>query len=368
MKHNSKLIWFDFFRGLAAFLVLISHVRNLLFEDYVPNGNPLAQFFYFITGFGHEAVILFFVLSGFFIIGSIHESVQRQQWSIRNYIINRLTRLWIVLLPSLLLTLCWDHLGLMLYSDAYTYAGTLINISPESPVLHLGITNFAGNLFFLQTILVTTFGSNGALWSLSNEFWYYVLFPILYFFFTKKQTNLKRMLLFFLFTSILLFVGKTISIYFMVWLLGGISYLLVSHKHLVLRSSRYPLYFFILLFMIDLVLIRSKKLDFVCNDFSLGIIFCMLLWFISTYSIKRLAFQKMILFFSNISYSLYLTHLSFSFFVVTVFFKKRMMLTPFNFLVFIGLLTLVLLYSYLIFFVFEKNTDSVKKYLRKRFS
>ena len=295
MKHNSKLIWFDFFRGLAAFLVLISHVRNLLFEDYVPNGNPLAQFFYFITGFGHEAVILFFVLSGFFIIGSIHESVQRQQWSIRNYIINRLTRLWIVLLPSLLLTLCWDHLGLMLYSDAYTYAGTLINISPESPVLHLGITNFAGNLFFLQTILVTTFGSNGALWSLSNEFWYFVLF------------------------------------------------------------------------LIDLVLIRSKKLDFVCNDFSLGIIFCMLLWFISTYSIKRLAFQKMILFFSNISYSLYLTHLSFSFFVVTVFFKKRIMLTPFNFLVFIGLLTLVLLYSYLIFFVFEKNTDSVKKYLRKRF-
>ena len=35
-----------------------------------------------------------------------------------------------------------------------------------------------GNLFFLQTIFVPPFGSNAPLWSLSFEFWYYLLFPL----------------------------------------------------------------------------------------------------------------------------------------------------------------------------------------------
>ena len=34
------------------------------------------------------------------------------------------------------------------------------------------------NAFFLQTIVGPTFGSNGPLWSLAYEWWYYVLFPL----------------------------------------------------------------------------------------------------------------------------------------------------------------------------------------------
>jgi hypothetical protein len=34
------------------------------------------------------------------------------------------------------------------------------------------------NAFFLQTIAGPTFGSNGPLWSLAYEWWYYVLFPL----------------------------------------------------------------------------------------------------------------------------------------------------------------------------------------------
>jgi len=35
------------------------------------------------------------------------------------------------------------------------------------------------NVFFLQTITVPVYGSNSPLWSLANEFWYYLLFPLL---------------------------------------------------------------------------------------------------------------------------------------------------------------------------------------------
>lgn len=34
-----------------------------------------------------------------------------------------------------------------------------------------------GNLLFLQTKITQEFGSNGPLWSLFSEFWYYVLVP-----------------------------------------------------------------------------------------------------------------------------------------------------------------------------------------------
>ena len=34
------------------------------------------------------------------------------------------------------------------------------------------------NIFFLQGIYTPTFGTDGALWSLANEFWYYLLFPL----------------------------------------------------------------------------------------------------------------------------------------------------------------------------------------------
>jgi peptidoglycan/LPS O-acetylase OafA/YrhL len=41
---------------------------------------------------------------------------------------------------------------------------------------HLGFSTFVGNLLQLQTIVVSSLGSNGPLWSLANEWWYYVLF------------------------------------------------------------------------------------------------------------------------------------------------------------------------------------------------
>ena len=44
-------------------------------------------------------------------------------------------------------------------------------ISPETIQAHTTIAIFFGNAAFLQTIWVPYLGSNGALWSLSNEFW-----------------------------------------------------------------------------------------------------------------------------------------------------------------------------------------------------
>jgi len=35
------------------------------------------------------------------------------------------------------------------------------------------------NLGFVQTVSVPVYGTNGPLWSLANEFWYYVMFSLI---------------------------------------------------------------------------------------------------------------------------------------------------------------------------------------------
>lgn len=43
-------------------------------------------------------------------------------------------------------------------------------------VTGVNVTALFGNLFMLQDVLTPTRGSNGPLWSLSYEWWYYCLF------------------------------------------------------------------------------------------------------------------------------------------------------------------------------------------------
>ena len=107
MKIESRYVWLDLVRGLAALTVLAGHLRSALiinYESYSSVNEPgiLLKIFYFTTGLGHEAVVIFFILSGFFVGGSIIKNLNEFNFLI--YTINRLTRLWVVLIPALILT------------------------------------------------------------------------------------------------------------------------------------------------------------------------------------------------------------------------------------------------------------------------
>src|SRR5580692_6870518 len=101
-------------RGLAAIAVLVSHWRNFFLLDWqgLPHHTPLLAVLYFVTGFGHEAVIIFFVLSGYLIGGHVVQACRRNRWSWKRYALDRLTRLGIVLVPALLLCLVLDSIGI----------------------------------------------------------------------------------------------------------------------------------------------------------------------------------------------------------------------------------------------------------------
>lgn len=363
MKHDNDLQWFDLFRGISSIIVLIGHLRALTFETYASgNTDPIAQSFFFFTGFGHQAVVIFFVLSGFFIVRSIHESVISDRWDARAYSFNRLTRLWIVLIPALIMTLLWDTIGLLNFENSLAYAGKIPYLD-VSPVGKLGIATFFGNIFFTQNILVSTYGSNGALWSLTNEFWYYLLFPLLYFAVVKYYNLAGRILLAVLAAAVIFFIGREITSYFIIWLMGALLYVLIR-KGNPLAGSMWSISLSSLIFVITLVFIRLNKYPLVFNDFSLGATFVLLLTSLCGLSMNNSYLKRLASFLANISYTVYVFHLSFAVFISSLLLEERMKWSYGNLLYYLLLTTVVLVYCWFMYLLFERNTDTAKKHLR----
>ena len=176
---TSASVNLDVLRALAAALVLLSHWRALLFVDYpeLHAHKLLLAAPYVLSGAGHQAVIIFFVLSGYLIGSSVVRNVRRGTWQWREYFFQRLTRLWIVLIPALLLCAVLDGVGRAPHAAPRLYHGHGKNcVTPDVAAVH-GVREFFGNMFFLQQTSAPTYGSDGPLWRLANEFWYYLMFP-----------------------------------------------------------------------------------------------------------------------------------------------------------------------------------------------
>src|SRR5579875_1508702 len=104
----------DLVRGLAAVLVLLSHWKVMFFVDYPKIPGERWQFAvpYVLCDAGHQAVVIFFVLSGYLIAGSVRRSLNRGQGSWGSYMVHRLSRLWVVLIPGLAIGALLDWIGI----------------------------------------------------------------------------------------------------------------------------------------------------------------------------------------------------------------------------------------------------------------
>lgn len=71
MFREERNLWLDLIRGSSALLVCLGHLRNAMLVDYstLVHPNIAIKAFYALTSFGHQAVMVFFVLSGYFVGG-----------------------------------------------------------------------------------------------------------------------------------------------------------------------------------------------------------------------------------------------------------------------------------------------------------
>lgn len=166
-------------RGLAALEVVLYHLRLIFLVSYpaVEQHTLVVRTSYFLAGMGHQAVMLFFVLSGLLIGPGVIESVTAGKWSWRKYAVNRTTRLCIVLFPVLLMTAALDGVGERLPGSHVYFIPTPNDLT--SVVQREGLKTMACNALYLQSIYCESYGADPPLWSLNFEFWYYVLFPLL---------------------------------------------------------------------------------------------------------------------------------------------------------------------------------------------
>ena len=158
--------------------VCAGHLRAAMFVDYsqIHTSSIFQKLFYALTSLGHEAVMIFFVLSGYLVGGSLLNQKNRFDFFI--YGINRLTRLWIVLVPAMLLTIVIDQIIYINHSEVLAGAYAEIWASgPENTTFTREPHVFIANIFFQMIVLTPIFGTNAPTWSLSNEFYYYCLFP-----------------------------------------------------------------------------------------------------------------------------------------------------------------------------------------------
>lgn len=209
-EHGWHSIVISLLRGLAALAVAAAHLRADLYPGMRTITDPPLWFkgFAFVTGFAHHAVLVFFVISGWLVGGSLLDKLGKPN-AIAGYAIDRVTRLWTVLIPTFVLTLLFA-----LAMGTVTYQGVELTAATDYSAM-----TFVANLVGLQTILVPAFGGNFPLWSLANETWYYLLFPLLAVtFFGRGATARSVSAVGFVLLCVLL--PSALVGYFAVWLLG----------------------------------------------------------------------------------------------------------------------------------------------------
>jgi peptidoglycan/LPS O-acetylase OafA/YrhL len=176
---------------LAAVFVLLHHAFIWLHPGYI-NGylkhpdrygrvSHTLFFVFYIFRFGHVAVILFFVLSGFVIHlryarrAALGQPNRLSDWP--RFLFRRAKRLYPPLLLAILVTFVADHLGATLGYSVY-FARTPYPVVNQSIGNNHSIVTLVGNLSFLMETYVPIWGTDGPLWSLKFEWWFYAIYPI----------------------------------------------------------------------------------------------------------------------------------------------------------------------------------------------
>ncbi len=151
-------VYLDLLRGGSALWVALSHLH--LFRIAGPsNILPLPED-------GHDAVLLFFILSGF-LVG--HAVLRKPDQGLVSYALDRASRIYSVALPLLLLSFACAGLGLISAVPDYQFRHWYLYIPLFAAFLNQ-------SLGYSETPMLLY-----PWWSLAFEVWYYVLFGCAFF-------------------------------------------------------------------------------------------------------------------------------------------------------------------------------------------
>lgn len=178
----------DALRGILATYVLCGHCRWLLWagntawnQQYHPWWCNLLAYASASLRYGHEAVMVFFVLSGFFIHLRVSNQLakgQNIQFNVIEFLQRRCHRLVPPYILALALTVILDLVGRVYYPTLYSGLTGDYLLDHNFLRKEFSVVSVFPALLMLPSSLGKDFGTNGPLWSLAYEVIYYLLYPL----------------------------------------------------------------------------------------------------------------------------------------------------------------------------------------------
>lgn len=353
--NKSHFFWLDAIRFVAAFMVLLSHCRNTFFPEYgdlpAEQHSIATMLFTFICRMGHEAVIVFFVLSGFLVGGRGWENIKSGTMQVKSYAIDRFARIY----PPLI-----------------------------AAVIFCGITSFVtrgiefnwgcaiGNLLNLQGICCGSLVS--PFWSLSYEVWFYIILGTLSVLLLTDSEKNKLISFTMFFGTLSVFVMGLKCTYLIIWVMGAIAYMTRPKKTnvSVLILSLLGVAGGILYYQL------SKDSHFLGFAFKgnnreliemiIAFAFCLFIQQVILFepqTIVAKSIEKLLGNMAKFSYTLYLSHRIVFLWIIAYIWPENVCdFTTKGLMIFLYIIALTLLCCYILYFVSERHTSIIKRKLK----
>ncbi len=361
-----RLYLLDFARAIAATCVVLLHYQHFYSSDYnqqldfVKNLQPFYNILGIFYEFGTVAVQFFFILSGFIFFMFYRTRILGGAINFKNFIILRLTRLYPLHLLTLFLVLAIQFFYNQNYSEYFTYKNN-------------DLENFIAHFLLIQEwgLIGETASYNGPSWSISVEFFLYIIFFLISIFFIK---NIFQCLIIIIF-SLLIYVFlqpnlNNLILGLLLFYIGGFTFFFYTY----LKKFYKKKFFILVLVIIDIIIfgrfLNESFLNFQNSiEFLIGNKLFILLFFIkfpliiinlSVLQLYKKNLGKNIKLLGDISYTIYLVHFPIQLLFALVI-KKMLIVnfnSPFFFLIYFSTVFLV---SILIYKFFELP---LKDYLR----
>lgn len=382
LKHPGLVSAIDLARWLAATVVMLSHARFPLLKGYgllEPAERPIwAQAWYFLTGYEMEAVLVFFVLSGFLVGGMVCARVRQGKFDPGGYAIDRFGRLYTAFFPALLLTLVLTWAGLHWFNGTGLYDGTNATFAQKDTAFNfaanLGWQSFVANLAMVQFYFVEPYGANPPLWTLSSEFWFYATFGLGAT--ALISSGARRLVCAAIALLAAIVLGPLFWYYLAIWLVGVVA-AVVPRPRVKLALPALALLAVILLFRrtYDPVLSQSNWTHYgslFATCVAMGLV---LVGWRSQPPKWSLPLARMNLVMADFSYSLYLTHYPVLILAVAVLgsvsgqngFESGFAPTdPWALGTYIGTVSLCMAFAWIFAQATEKQTPKVRRWLKQK--
>ena len=313
---TERSLYIHFVRAISALLVCAGHSKEFILIDRQATDGLVSLLCRGVLSLGAPAVMVFFFISGFLVGGREIMNFRCGNLNPRKYLLDRFSRLWVVIIPALTLTYFLNSLTCKTFRyDSYCQPDGELSFNNVSPDSSQGIIDFVRNLLFLQSFLGPVWGSNGPLWSLSFEFWYYIIFYsiLILIFGYKSRAFLSKRIIFAILSLIIGLIvlnGDWLKLG-IVWLLGALaSGFPTNGTFLRILDSRGVIIKIGLIFnglILPTMLIHKIFSNFLSLLLISGVLYFSVYCMKSDNFVSSRKFEKIVLF-SSISFTLYAIH------------------------------------------------------------